>query len=456
MNVLFLTRDAYDESPVLAEVSAALRAAGHATSLLVERLEGAPWAAARALGPGLAVVQASVLAERWAALAAARAKAALGVPVAMAGSLPTFAPERALESDADLAIIGDAEDTLVDLAGRVERGEPYEEVAGLAYRRGGRVTSSARRSPRADLDTLPLPDRELYWSRYPALRDFPWKRFLASRGCVYACTYCYQPLLRRAQGEPRDWLRVKSVGRVVAEVRDAAERAPLTHVHFGDDLFGARVAWLEDLAERFPREIGLGFSCQLAPELATERTVALLARAGCRALGIGVESGDEERRRTVLNRSASDAVTLAAARRVRAAGIALVTFNLVGAPGEGADEVWRTIRFNHALRTDFARVTLAFGLPGGELFGAGPPPPPPSREVRNLFHLFGWATALPWAAPALRVLARWPLGPLAASGLLVRLWKEFRTFRVPLVAGARFFLRVGAPSGRTQAFAALP
>lgn len=456
MNVLFLARDAFDESPVLAEVSGALRGAGHATALLVERLERAPWAAARALRPGLVVVQASVLAERWAALAAARARAALGVPVALVGSLSTFAPERALDSDADLAIVGDAEDTLVEVAARVDAGAGFDGVAGLAYRGGGRVERTASRTPRADLDTLPLPDRELYWSRYPALRAFPWKRFLASRGCVYGCSYCYQPLLRRAHGDPREWLRVKSVGRVIAELRDAAARAPLTHVHFGDDLFGARVEWLEELAERLPREVGIGFSCQLAPELASERTVNLLARAGCRALGMGVESGDEERRRTVLNRRASDATTLAAARRVRAAGIKLVTFNLVGAPGEGADEVWKTIRFNHALGTDFARVTLAVGLPGSELFGGGSPPPPPSREVRNLFHLFGWATALPWAAPALRRLARWPLGPVAAVGLVARLWKEHRTFRVPLVAGARFFLRVGAPDGRTQAFAALP
>lgn len=456
MKVLFVARDAFDESPVLAEVSAALGAAGHATSLIIERLERAPWTAARAESPALVVVQASVLAERWAALTAARAKAALGVPVAMVGSLPTFAPERVLESDADLAVVGDAEDTLLEVAARIEGGGFPDGVPGLAHRRHGGVTRTARRTPRPDLDSLPLPDRELYWSRYPALRAFPWKRFLASRGCVYACTYCYQPILRRAHGEPRDWLRIKSVSRVIAEVRDVAARAPLTHVHFGDDLFGARLPWLEELAERFPREVGVGFSCQLAPELAGERTVELLARAGCRALGMGVESGDEERRRTVLNRRASDAVTLAAARRIRAAGIALVTFNLVGAPGEGADEVWRTIRFNHALRTDFARVTLAVGLPGGELFGGGPPSPPPSREVRNLFHLFGWATALPWAAPALRALARWPLGPLAAFGVLVRLWKEHRTFRVPLVAGARFFLQVGAPDGRTQTFAALP
>lgn len=451
MNVLFLTRDAFDESPVLAEVAAVLGTAGHATALLVERLERAPWAAARALRPGLVVVQASVLAERWAALTAA-----LGAPVALVGSLPTFAPGRALESDADLAIVGDAEDTLSELAARVERGEPHDDVAGLAYRRDGRIVTNRRRAPRADLDTLPLPDRALYWSRYPALRDFPWKRFLASRGCIYSCTYCYQPLLRRTYGEPREWLRVKSVGRVVAEVRDAAARAPLGHVHFGDDLFGARVEWLAELAERFPREVGIGFSCQLAPELATERAVELLARAGCRALGMGVESGDEERRRTVLNRRASDATTLAAARRVRAAGIQLVTFNLVGSPGEGADEVWKTIRFNHALRTDFARATLAVGLPGSALFGSGPPSPRPPREVRNLFHLFGWATALPWAAPALRVLARWPLGPVVVLGLVVRLWKEHRTFRVPLLAGARFLLRVGAPDGRTQAFAALP
>jgi radical SAM superfamily enzyme YgiQ (UPF0313 family) len=464
VNVLFVTRNAFDESPVLAEASAALRAAGHSTALLIERQERAPWTAASSLGPDLVVVQASVLARRWASLTAARARAALGVPVALVGSFPTFLAERSLEPSADVAIVGDAEDTLVELASRIETGASYADVAGLASRVEGRPARNPARTLRMDLDTLPMPDRELYWSRYPAMRAFPWKRFLASRGCLFSCAYCYQPLLRRAHGEPRGWLRTKSVGRVIEEIRDAARRAPLTHVHFGDDLFGARAEWVEELAERFPREVGLRFSCQLAPELASESTVSNLARAGCRALGIGVESGDETHRRSVLNRRASDGVTLAAAHRIRASGIALVTFNLVGSPGESAADVWQTIRFNHRLRTDFARVSLAVGLPGSGFLDAEPAPPARRRaeptehprEVRNLFHLFVWATAFPWLTPVLQALARLPLGPLGSLAGLIRLWKEYTTFGVPLVAGLRYFLQVGPPGGRTQSFAALP
>ncbi len=461
MQVLFIARSAFDESPVLAEASAALRARGHHTSLLIDAQEPGLWTLARDLRPDLAVVQASLLAREWARRTAYRAHVVLDAPVALVGSYPTFLAEEALESRADVAVFGDCEDTLAELAERVAGGAGYAGLAGTAYRDGDGTVRNPLRPLRADLDALPFPDRDLYWARYPGLRAFPWKRFLAGRGCPYSCAYCYQPALRRRYGEPRGWVRIKSVGRVVEEIRDVAARAPLKHAHFGDDVFGARAEWVEELAAHYPRVVRIPFSCHLAPELATERTVRALARAGCRALGIGVESGDEKHRREVLNRRASDAQVIDAARRVRAAGIALVTFNLVGSPGEDADGVWQTIRFNQRLHADFARVTLAVALPGTPF---GEPEalverrarPDATREMRNLYHLFGLATAIPWIAPLVRRLATLRFIPFRTLANLVRLWKERTTFGVPVLAGLRYFVEFGPPDRRTQAFAALP
>lgn len=461
MQVLFVARSAFDESPVLAETSAALRARGHRTALLIESQEPALWTLARDLRPDLAVVQASLLAREWAQRTAFRARAVLDVPVALVGSYPTFLPEQSLDSHADVAVVGDAEDTLAELAERLERGDGFRDLPGSASRVEGRAVRNRPRPLRMDLDALPLPDRDLYWARYPGMRAFPWKRFLAGRGCPFSCAYCYQPALRRVYHEPREWVRVKSVARVIEEVRDVAARAPLGHVHFGDDVFGARAEWVEELADRFPSAARVPFSCHLAPELASERTIRALARAGCRALGIGIESGDEQRRRAVLNRRASDQQMIEAAARIRAAGIALVTFNLVGSPGEGPEDVWTTIRFNHRLRTDFARVTLSVALPGtpfGEraVVAAGDGAAHTEREVRNLYHLFGLATAFPWSAPLARRLARLPVAPFAVLGSVVRMWKERATFGVPFLAGLRYFLEFGRPDRRSHAFAALP
>src|SRR5207249_8950812 len=66
--------------------------------------------------------------------------------------------------------------------------------------------------PAVPLDELPPPDRELYY-KYPFLRDMPMKRFIASMGCPYPCTFCHEPVIRamyRAETKS-DYLRRKTV-----------------------------------------------------------------------------------------------------------------------------------------------------------------------------------------------------------------------------------------------------
>ena len=80
--------------------------------------------------------------------------------------------------------------------------------------------------------------RELYY-KYPFLRDMPMRRFIASVGCPYPCTFCHEPVIRSMyrQDTKSDYVRRKSVCRVVDEIKCIKDRYPLRHVHFSDDLF---------------------------------------------------------------------------------------------------------------------------------------------------------------------------------------------------------------------------
>ena len=120
--------------------------------------------------------------------------------------------------------------------------------------------------PAVPLDELPLPDRELYY-KYRFLRDMPMKRFISSMGCPYPCTFCHEPVIRSMykQETKSDYVRRKSVRRTVDEIKYIADRYPLKHVHFSDDLFFIRNSykWLEEFAEVYPKEVGIPWNCNI-------------------------------------------------------------------------------------------------------------------------------------------------------------------------------------------------
>jgi radical SAM superfamily enzyme YgiQ (UPF0313 family) len=138
-------------------------------------------------------------------------------------------------------------------------------------------------------------------------------------------------------------------------------------VWFLDANFAADRPWLEAFARVYPRRIGLPFFCKLRPERATERTVQLLTQAGCTAVGIGIESGNERVRKEVLQRPGSDADILAGCGRLKAAGIRILSFNMLGIPGESLDDALKTVALNVACGVNYAAVTILQPYPGTEL-----------------------------------------------------------------------------------------
>ena len=104
--------------------------------------------------------------------------------------------------------------------------------------------------------------------------------------------------------------------------------------------------------------------CKLRPERATERVLGLLDRAGCTGVGVGIESGSERVRREILCRPASDAAILAGCRRLKARGIRIMAFSMVGIPGATFDEELQTLALNVACGIDLAAATILQPYPG--------------------------------------------------------------------------------------------
>ncbi len=470
MKVLFLQDNGLNESPALTELSGLLLARGHRTSLLLERETPDVFAAAAAENPDVVLVPASVLAEPWVASICRRLKDRHpALPVVVAGSLPTLSATALERIAADFAVAGEAERPVLALLDALEGRASLDAVPGLTRRDGAGLKRSPPAPPVEDLDTLPPPDRGLYFDRYPFMAAFPWKKMLGGRGCFYDCVFCYQPTLQ-ALGPKPGAIRRKSPARLVAEARDLRARWPATrHVHFSDDLFVSDLPWIRAFAAAWGEGAGLPYSLNTTADFITPETARLLADSGCRSVSIGVESADEDHRRRSLRKNVRNATIVTAAALIRAHGMTLTTFNMLASPDDTFDNALETLRFNVALKTDYARVTLAAPLPGtpmaaamGRDPGALAPGPRAAaasaadlRRYANLYHLFDLGVTAPALLPLIERLVDFPWPAALAPAGLIRLWKEKRQFGLGWAEGLAYFRHVGLPDRRTANFVSL-
>ncbi len=463
-----------DESLAIADAAGVLRAEGHDQRLFLDRHERDLASAVARWRPDVAVLQAAFMAEPW--LRAALASLPSGLPAILVGTAATFDDQLLVRVGAPTAVQGELDDVLPALLARMERGEDAHDLPGTAWLVDGAVATNPWPPGPPALEPRPLPHRDLYFEPYPFLGRFPWKRFSTGRGCVHSCGFCYLPPLREGYGGAKANVRRKSVDRVVQEVAAVLERWPIKRIHFGDDLFAPSRAWLEEFAERWPREVGIPFTANTSPETVTEENARLLGLAGARVIGIGLESGDEANRIEQLGRPTKTEAIRRAAKRLQDHGIDLLTFNMIANPGEALEDAMSTLRLNQELGTVYPRVNLAYPTEGSLLQdlmrAAGHEPPPADASTRlqrrawctpddpvpfeNLHRLF--RLGVRWNLPAglvERVCRAAPREPLAPF-VLYDAWVESRWTGVSVLDALRYARHAGPPAGRVTYHESLP
>jgi radical SAM superfamily enzyme YgiQ (UPF0313 family) len=238
-----------------------------------------------------------------------------------------------------------------------------------------------------------------------------------------------------------------SVERVIEEVKGVQAHYPLQFVVFLDDLFIVYTDWLRELAEEFPRQVGLPFFCNVRANLVTPEKVDLLKQAGCASVGMGLETGNAALRNQILNRNLSDEQITEASRLLREAGIRLLTTNMLGLPGGTLEHDFETLALNHACRPAYANAFLYQPYPrtelgeyareGGFVEGSVDDIDPSAwersvlrfssaaekRRIENFNKLFALAVEWPWLTGLVRRLIKLP--PNGALRLVYKLWKGY-------------------------------
>lgn len=210
------------------------------------------------------------------------------------GHGPSPEPEYFLKKTrADVACIGEAEETIVELMAAVKKTIQMKDVAGIAYREGDTVHINPRRPPIKDIDTIPFPAYDLFpMDHYRLIRfvhsadtDFVFP-VLSGRGCNFKCSFCYRL---------EDGFRARSADSIIEELRLLKTNYRINYIYFFDELLMTSVTRTTELCEALLKaNLGIRWSCNGRLNFAKQKTLQLMKRAGCVFINYGIESMDDK------------------------------------------------------------------------------------------------------------------------------------------------------------------
>lgn len=286
----------------------------------------------------------------------------------MGGPHPTFCPEVLDEMGLDAICQGDGDEALPEVLRRWEAGESLEGIPNIS------LTASDAPVKRLveDLDALPFSDRGIYYELVPYARSSGLRSMHTSRGCPYKCTYCFNHVYNRKFEGAGRLLRRRSVENVLAEIEQVVrDFPPVRLIRFSDDVFVIKAdAWIREFAEKYPRRIGLPFYCLMRSNTLTEETAALLAKAGCQAIGMSIEAGGERVRNKILMRNLSDGQIARSFALAKKHGIRTYATTMVGIPGTTVRDDFESLEFARKISPTAPAFAIASPYKGTAMWDA--------------------------------------------------------------------------------------
>ena len=292
-----------------------------------------------------------------------------GIRVVIGGPHPTLMPDEAVRgAHVDAIVRGEGEVTMVELIRAWEDSAPLDQVAGISY--WDKATQSMVHTPPrsliVNLDDIPFPAKHLIMGHEELMDEDDFNTLLNSRGCPHKCIFCSSPSVWRRKA------RYRSAKNMVREIRHTYEQFNTRFFSFQDDTFtlNSKVVMAlcdEMIANELPEIPGFRWVCNTRPELLTRPLVARMKEAGCSAIAIGIESGNDEVLRQMKKGFTKNQVR-EAVRIIKDSGLVFSAQFLIGFPFETEEQMWDTARFAEELEPVSIVLSVAAPLPGTELY----------------------------------------------------------------------------------------
>ena len=284
---------------------------------------------------------------------------------AIGGPHVTFWDDKALQEEPSLDVVvrREGENTMLELAQRVESGQVLFDLVGTTCRKGAEVVRNPDRPFLEDLDSLPYPALHL-WQHTANLRKYGTIPYpvMTSRGCVYWCNFCTAVRMFGRR------YRMRSPKNVVDELEFLHKNYYANQFTFYDDAFTVdqdRTAKICDEIQR--RGLRIKWDCETRVDMVSKELFVKMKAAGCIAVWFGVESGSKKLL-TSMGKGFSLTQTRRAFKWAKEAGLMTVAGVILGFPGETKESAWETIQFVKELNPNDVGFYIATPYPGTPMY----------------------------------------------------------------------------------------
>ena len=212
----------------------------------------------------------------------------------LGGHGPSPEPEYFMrKTSADMIVIGEGEETIVDLTNQMQNNREFSKVKGIAYRDGDKCIVNQRRETIKDIDNIPWPAYDLFPIEYYRLLRMPnvsrsgfMMTVLSARGCTFKCNFCY----RMDPG-----YRPRSPESVLEEIEYLQKRWLIDHIDFNDELLMSSKSRVLNFCDAIEKS-GLKFKwlCNGRLNYAVPEVLKRMKDTGCVFINYGIESLDDK------------------------------------------------------------------------------------------------------------------------------------------------------------------
>lgn len=303
------------------------------------------------------------------------------LPVICGGAYPTMTAEEILKNyPVDVCVRGEGEATIAELVEAFQGKRKIDDVAGIVFKRNGRIIATEKRELIPDLDEVPFPDWDLvdfrnYKGNYQYMAK-PSTVMIASRGCPYDCVFCANPVWKLN----KPWLRLRSPANISEEVQLLYKRG-IREISIRSDEFNPVISWTVNVCKEI-QKLGfrdLFFQANFRADKVTDELAREMKECNFWLVQLGIESGNQRTLDGTGKHVSLDQIRQAC-RHFKKYGMKvygyIMIYNAWEEDGkfcfETPEDVDRTLRFVWELKKerliDYMSFSTTTPMPGSRLF----------------------------------------------------------------------------------------
>ncbi len=272
-------------------------------------------------------------------------------------------------SEFDYLCIGEGEETTLELVNNLTN-KKNKKIKGLWVKNRNKIIKNPKRKFINKLDSLPLPDREMWKEYVYNYNSSP--TVIIGRGCPYNCTYCSNKFFKKV-GDGK-FFRLRKVDSIINEIKRLKNKKT-KKIRFELDTLDVSTKYLERLCKELNKlnkqsNFKLNYSANVRINNNTnfKKFFSLLKIANFENIRIGVEQGSEEYRKRFLNRHESNDKIIEATHYAKKNKLKVFIYLMFGLPDENDSDLKKTIELVKIIKPHDIYKNFFYPIKGTELY----------------------------------------------------------------------------------------